>query len=125
MVEYKVPAIEGLQNAYKDKGLKAPGIKLWISAFDKKETVPFKPIQSNPTVDMRLYKTGMTPNNTLKTGKKISLFCTNQAEYAGVTLRITGSIEKPCMSHLNCSGDIKRNSDELRGHEKCPCSTRL
>ncbi len=62
------------QNTYKDKGLKAPGIKLWISAFDKKETVPFSPIQSNPTVDMRLYGNGMTPNNSLKMGKKISMF---------------------------------------------------
>ena len=49
----------------------------------------------------------------------------NQAEYLEVISWITGSMENPCINHLNCSGVMERSSSELRGHEKRPHSTRL
>lgn len=65
----------------------------------------------------------------VKNRDKISMLCTKnvriQAEYSGMISWIMGSMEKPCINHLNCSDVMERSSQELHGHEKRPHSTRL
>ena len=63
--------------------------------------------------------------STGRCGEKISVLHKDQAENFGVTSWMMGSMEKPCISHLNCSGESCRSSVEFLGQEKWPHSTRL
>ena len=70
-------------------------------------------------------------HSTLKKGtgtqEKVLCFAQKgtQAECLGAMSWMIGSMEKPCMSHRNCSGDMERRSEEDLGQEKEPQSTRL
>ena len=62
----------------------------------------------------------------LKTGPKKSTKRTkDQADLSGWEIFITGSIEKPFISHSNCFGDNERASVEFLGQTKCPSATLL
>lgn len=62
----------------------------------------------------------------------MNLICLNQCEREDSLLCLDKEdifmpnlMANPCISHLNCQGVMEWSLLQLRGHEKCPHSTRL